>query len=518
MTIDSDTLPLLVGKGGNGSLFSVSSETKLILCTDFTELSRHTYACKHEVRLVLTPNEVIVLKKTSESPLQYSLLRKHPLKSVRASELEECLAADAMVFEVPDTVLCYVYQRAAEGAVMKEWLTAVHRCKDELLSLEEEGGPRASEVPKSINGCHQPPVCTNSCEREVAPKPPAFSRLFQRSFSTPGSRRRQTRRNGDMIPIPDAPDLSLASSYGSSQEEGLTRHGSVHGQHLDDFEPSSILNRAASDRELGRRKGIRSRKHILRKKTPSSSDVSSSGSQRRRDDSSSPEPDSSEGPERLFSRVPCPPSPPPPPSSDLQSPFRHTQIRRGHKMVSPRIIQGASVRPRSSTPSSDQSPTSSNKYPRANSTPSVGYHSATLPRRNKSKERTDPILGSVTSPDSLHPAKQLIPAKSPKLLKIFHRRWNSSTGIKVHSVEDGDQAGSLVESSGPSSTKAPPPSPRKLHLLVPKEVALELTLLDAQMLRKIDPQELENGAWMKKTRKVCTCTCMSTPPHQFVDV
>ena len=43
---------------------------------------------------------------------------------------------------------------------------------------------------------------------------------------------------------------------------------------------------------------------------------------------------------------------------------------------------------------------------------------------------------------------------------------------------------------------------RKLHHLPPREVAEELTLMDAELLRRIQPSELEDGAWMDKISKV----------------
>ena len=43
---------------------------------------------------------------------------------------------------------------------------------------------------------------------------------------------------------------------------------------------------------------------------------------------------------------------------------------------------------------------------------------------------------------------------------------------------------------------------KKLHQFSPKEVAEELSLMDSELLRKIVPEELENGAWMKKDSKV----------------
>ncbi len=36
-----------------------------------------------------------------------------------------------------------------------------------------------------------------------------------------------------------------------------------------------------------------------------------------------------------------------------------------------------------------------------------------------------------------------------------------------------------------------------IHQYPPREVAMELCLMDSQLLRKISPQELEDGAWMK---------------------
>ena len=42
--------------------------------------------------------------------------------------------------------------------------------------------------------------------------------------------------------------------------------------------------------------------------------------------------------------------------------------------------------------------------------------------------------------------------------------------------------------------------PTRLHLYNSLEVAQELSILDGELLRKIDPEELKNGAWMKKNK------------------
>ena len=49
--------------------------------------------------------------------------------------------------------------------------------------------------------------------------------------------------------------------------------------------------------------------------------------------------------------------------------------------------------------------------------------------------------------------------------------------------------------------------PSRLHSHPPMDVAEELTLMDAEMLRKISADEISNGAWMDKA-KVREFTCM----------
>lgn len=56
----------------------------------------------------------------------------------------------------------------------------------------------------------------------------------------------------------------------------------------------------------------------------------------------------------------------------------------------------------------------------------------------------------------------------------------------------------------------------RLHYYSPQQVAEELSLMDAQLLRRISPKELENGAWMKKDKVLNTSNwkphlcCVST--------
>lgn len=48
------------------------------------------------------------------------------------------------------------------------------------------------------------------------------------------------------------------------------------------------------------------------------------------------------------------------------------------------------------------------------------------------------------------------------------------------------------------ASRTPSPTPKKLHQYSSQDVAEMLTLVDAELLRRIEPSELQNGAWMKK--------------------
>ena len=52
------------------------------------------------------------------------------------------------------------------------------------------------------------------------------------------------------------------------------------------------------------------------------------------------------------------------------------------------------------------------------------------------------------------------------------------------------------------------PETWKLHHFSSREVAEELCLMDGEVLRKINPEELDNGAWMKKEVSQHSHMCM----------
>ena len=78
----------------------------------------------------------------------------------------------------------------------------------------------------------------------------------------------------------------------------------------------------------------------------------------------------------------------------------------------------------------------------------------------------------------------------------------SGGNIKPHVID-------ALREPHPSSSVSPVaadicPWPRPLHTLPPRALAEELTLMDAEMLRRIAPDELRDGAWMDNKTKVRT--------------
>ena len=63
------------------------------------------------------------------------------------------------------------------------------------------------------------------------------------------------------------------------------------------------------------------------------------------------------------------------------------------------------------------------------------------------------------------------------------------------SCKEGGTSNHVTVSVGDTARK-------KLNEYRSREVAEELCLMDSELLRKIEPAELQNGAWMKKD-KVC---------------
>ena len=67
----------------------------------------------------------------------------------------------------------------------------------------------------------------------------------------------------------------------------------------------------------------------------------------------------------------------------------------------------------------------------------------------------------------------------------------------------------------PSDAK---PTPEKLYLLPAKDVAEGLTTMDADLLKRISPDELHDGAWMKRAEKVRIYSGITAYTHDKVQL
>ena len=81
--------------------------------------------------------------------------------------------------------------------------------------------------------------------------------------------------------------------------------------------------------------------------------------------------------------------------------------------------------------------------------------------------------------------------KSPRPTRSVKARCGSTSPI---------HHGLATWSAALAARACSPKRTDKLHVAPPREVAGELTLMDAEILRRIDTAELENGAWMDKER------------------
>ena len=74
-----------------------------------------------------------------------------------------------------------------------------------------------------------------------------------------------------------------------------------------------------------------------------------------------------------------------------------------------------------------------------------------------------------------------------------------------HGSLDSELSSSFSLDSAPRDhTPIKDHTPKKLHQFPAKDVAMELTLMDSELLRSIRPEELKDGAWTKKDTKVST--------------
>ena len=103
-------------------------------------------------------------------------------------------------------------------------------------------------------------------------------------------------------------------------------------------------------------------------------------------------------------------------------------------------------------------------------------------------------------------------SKTPKLFKRFHRhrRWQSSSGVKLEleMIPPSTTHEDLLDPPLPDLKQPQPLATtttsvvERLYLLPAREVAERLTQMDAHLLSCISPDEIRDGAWMKRGQKV----------------
>ena len=111
-------------------------------------------------------------------------------------------------------------------------------------------------------------------------------------------------------------------------------------------------------------------------------------------------------------------------------------------------------------------------------------------------EDSTPITPTRSLPTSRHERGSTLgygamftPPKRKLVSRLFRRRTTSS----ISDVDD-------LSRTEMESSETPKPLKKKLHQMDPKLVASQLVLIDSEMLRKINLEELKGGAWVGKNK------------------
>ncbi|XP_064400571.1 uncharacterized protein LOC135346767 isoform X2 [Halichondria panicea] len=442
------------------------ASSKVLLTAQFSEIRTESGSFIHRVQLVLTTDcEIIVLKQPTDKCNRRSFLRRHKLSQTEFTM--HSFTTNSFTAIIPDTILRYSYQICGNTkCTIGEWLLKISHCKLGKKSKKSTNKEPCPAVPV-------PERDSTSTAGQSTSYQHTEESLNTHDYSSPSHPVQRP------LPLP---------SQGSPLIETYTHPQNEHSRIVQ--MPSGLI-KARSFQDRG------SAKHRFSRKNSSSCDLDKRSSAV--DEETTPLPPST-------SRTPSPFAED---SNPFEGRLRHVQVRNKKRIYSPRGGINRSSSSQSSTNPILEDVRERSYYSRsANSTPLPGLStslviaspsaeasemggpsftrgsSGTLPRTKKGKK-------DRLASESSHGSPSKIPSKSPKLLRLFHRRWQSSSSIKVPLNLDSDDH----SPSGPSG------EPRKLHQFPPKEVAEELSLMDAQLLRKIGPEELQNGAWMKKDSK-----------------
>ena len=111
------------------------SKPKTILTCKGSELNTSNLSIAHSVQLLLTSyHEILVLKKPGDKSHTQSVLRRHSIDKDLIRE--HPILPNAVVFEVPGTVLKYIYQ-FDKSKTLKQLLEKIGECKAEVQSEED---------------------------------------------------------------------------------------------------------------------------------------------------------------------------------------------------------------------------------------------------------------------------------------------------------------------------------------------------------------------------------------------
>ena len=181
-------------------------------------------------------------------------------------------------------------------------------------------------------------------------------------------------------------------------------------------------------------------------------------------------------------------------NSFLSSPLRHTQIRGKKVKFSPRQ-KTFSMLPRDDGSEqclvfeNDTQDDSFCSITPENSTPSDNNEDMTTTLRPLTPIRSVPTTKQEKGASlAVHGSPFTLP-KRKLVAKLFRRRTASS----ISDIDDSSHM-DMESSELPKSLK------KKLYQMDPKILASQLVLLDAEMLRKVKPEELQGGAWVGKNK------------------
>ena len=212
---------------------SFLSRSKYVLSAPFSELTEETFSFVDEVILCLSAEgELLVLKKTSEFPTKFSLVRKHDLRTSQI--MEHPLLPDAMRVQAAGTVLVHVYQMVKDSTktTLKKWISKVGSCraksKDKRSArahTHSRNGPKVAKnglLPKLSLGNKSKPTTTaaeaagnrSSSHAYSSPSSPVAQNrsvlsavLASRSQPSSGNSLRQEEEEGQLPPQEEPEEL-----------------------------------------------------------------------------------------------------------------------------------------------------------------------------------------------------------------------------------------------------------------------------------------------------------------------